>query len=120
MKSYKIGDKEYELKSLAFGQWQQLIEIEVDDLHENDGKILIKNLLKSQSIFKFFAIALNEKGVPLWDKDIEQTEKELRFTLLPDQIGGIVTDFLELSQAKLTDDKTLQAIMNVNSFLKNI
>src|SRR3972149_10468177 len=106
MKSYKFGDKEYELKPLGLGQWQQLLEIEVDDLQEKDGKILIKNLLKSQSIFKFFAIVLNEKNIPLWDKDIEQAEKELRFTLLAEQIGGIVTDFLELPQAKLTDDKT--------------
>lgn len=117
MNEYKIGGKEFQLKSLVLGQWQQLLELEIDETLLQQ-KVTGNDLLKSDIIYKFFAIILTEKGQHLQSKNINELEQFIKWNIEPDQVGGIVTDFFALKAIEKITTETYQSILNVAAIVK--
>ena len=125
----QIGNREFEIKQITLGQWQQLCDIEIDAealeteiKKQYDNEVIVfknyKKLLTSPSIFKFIAIILFEKDKDLSKKNIHELEQFLKFNLLPEQIGGIVTDFLALNPPEILNQDLTTAIAKIHMILK--
>lgn len=89
---YLINGKNYSFKPLVLGQIKQLIGIEVKGL-PGDGEDMFKYLLQEVNTSKILAVILHPEDYGIMEKDIDELENEIDFTLTPTEIESMVTDF---------------------------
>lgn len=125
---YKIGEKEFELKPLVLGQWQQLLNlnVEMDDIfidgedgsEDIDGDSLVKKMFEVVDIPMFLAIILTEKDKGLMNKNVEDLAKYIKWNIEPDVAGGIVTDFLDINPLAMINEKFMKGSIGATQILK--
>lgn len=93
IKTYEIDGKTYEQSPMVFGQWQQLNRV-IDGL-EIPSSITPRSLTVafSDRLDQILAIVLTEKDQSPRDKNLDELAKHLTFSMPPEQVAEVVTDF---------------------------
>lgn len=122
MKEYNFEEKKLVQKPVTLGQIRQLMrtlkDTQIDFGSFQDGLSLPKIIeLLGDKAPPVFAIILQEEGVPLKDKNLEQFEKEIEFLITPDVALQIVADFFELTPTSLISENAIKLMNNITSKL---
>lgn len=103
VKTYQIGDRQFEQSRLVFGQTLQIKAIfgEIfNEIRQVENAGSLTHVLAEQTP-RFVAIVLREKGQKLIDKDLDQLTDFLTDTIDAPTAAAVVQDFLVLTPIAL-------------------
>jgi len=92
----QIGDKKFGIAKLTLGQIDELsteFGIKVKELTTDTFRAIVEASIDNAC--KFFAIILTEDGVELYNKDIAQLTKYLKYNLHQEKIEELLSFFLK-------------------------
>ncbi len=114
-KQYKVGDKNYTQNKLVLGQIGQLVEYLEEENMEfaNVSPAVVIKLLGNRRLARCLAIILVPEGTLIQDKNIDEMEKDLFWSMSAEEVMQIASDFFSFNPVFSLFGKAKELMANV-------